>query len=439
MIEMGKWQVENKPLRLLLQRFSLRDARLRRYLAVFLFALCLRLLYVEIIGSAKLTPDSGEYLTIAQNLLNHGAFSLDATPPFTPTIRRAPVYPAFLGLLHQLGARTSFQIVIAQALIGALGCLLVIYLAEQVTTERRATLAACYYAVFPAGVIFVSNVLSETLFTLLLLSAVALTVAGMRRRSTTIIACAGAALGLSALCRSITLPLIVIFAVILALRSSRKFAAFFVLGSAVTLAPWAIRTSLLSRAFTPVQGLGPANVHWASQWWVDQKDLPAVKHGFEQSPYGIALKAAKDPAEVALADKMGMELAARNITADPKAYLFSRLRSWPYLFISSFVNPSFGECWARRYYWRIGAKLFLQFVFSIAPLMLAFLSLRRVRENPAIALCAAVWIFTLVVHLPLWIEYRFWIPVFPFLSICAFAIKPRGFDLKYTRSQDSGA
>src|SRR5262245_36081960 len=128
---------------------------MRRYLGVFLFALCLRVLYVVIIGPVT-SPDSHEYSAIAQNLLNHGVFSLDSTPPFTPTIRRAPVYPAFLGLLFQLSARTPVQIAIAQAPLGALCCLLVLYLAEQVTTERWATLAACYYAIFPGGLALAS-------------------------------------------------------------------------------------------------------------------------------------------------------------------------------------------------------------------------------------------------------------------------------------------
>jgi len=397
---------------------------MRRYLAVFLFALCLRVLYVTITGPAThatLVEDSYHYLIIAQNLVNHGAFSLETEPPFEPTTRRPPVYPAFLALLYLLRMHTTLQIALVQADLGALCCLLVFHLARQITTERLATLAACYYAIFPAGVAFTPAVSAETLFTLLLLSSVALTVEGIRRKSAMIIAGAGAVLSLSALCRPISLPLTAIFAVILALLSSRRLAVFFALGSVLALAPWAIRTSHVSRAFAPIQGYSAANVYMASQWWIDQKNYAAVMRGFEQSPYGLALRTAKRPEETARADKMGAELAMRNITADPKAYLISRLKSWPYLFITSFGGPSLRENWARRSFGRLTLKLCLLLMFSIAPLVLAFLSLRRVRENPTIAFCAAVWIFTLVVHLPLWIEYRFWVPAFPFLTICAFA------------------
>ncbi|HKQ73721.1 MAG TPA: glycosyltransferase family 39 protein [Blastocatellia bacterium] len=395
-----------------------------RYLFVFLFALCPRALYIAIAGTAThgtMVEDSYQYLIIAQNLLNHGAFSLETEPPFTPTTRRPPVYPAFLSILYLLRMHTTLQIAIVQAGLGALCCLLVFHLARQVMTERRATLTACFCAIFPASVALASAVSAETLFSLLLLLSVALTVEGIRRKSAAIIACGGAMLTISALCRPISLPLAAIFAVILALHSSRRLAASFVLGSVLALAPWAIRTSLVSRAFTPIQGYSAANVYLASQWWIDQKDYAAAMRGLEQSPYGLALRAAKYPAETAQADKMGAELAIRNIMTAPKAYLLSRLKSWPYLFITSFGGPSLRECWARRHFARLTLKLCMLLVFSIAPLALAFLSLRRVRENPAIAFCAAVWIFTLVAHLPLWIEYRFWAPAFPFLTICAFA------------------
>jgi 4-amino-4-deoxy-L-arabinose transferase-like glycosyltransferase len=397
---------------------------MRRYLAVFFFALCLRFLYVAIIGPAThatLVEDSYQYLIIAQNMLNHGAFSLETEAPFAPTIRRPPAYPAFLALLYLFRMHTTLQIALVQAALGALCCLLVFHLAKQVMTERRATLAACYCAVYPAGVALTSAVSAETLFTLLLLSSVALTVEGARRRSAMIISLAGANITLSALCRPISLPLTAIFAVILALLSSRRLAVFFTLGSVLALAPWAIRTSLVSRSFAPIQGYSAANVYMASQWWIDQKDYAAVMSGFEQSPYGLALRTAKHPEETARADKLGAELALRNITTAPKAYLLSRLKSWPYLFITSFGGPSLRDGLARRSFGRLILKLCLLFVFSIAPLALAILSLRRVRENPTISFCAAVWIFTLFVHLPLWIEYRFWVPAFPFLAICAFA------------------
>src|SRR5262249_62247996 len=105
---------------------------------------------------------------------------LHTHPPFEPTPRRPPVYPAFLALLYLLRMSTTLQIALLQADLGALCCLLVFHLARQVTTERLATLAACYCAIFPAGVALTSAVSAETLFTLLLLSSLPLTFQAIR-------------------------------------------------------------------------------------------------------------------------------------------------------------------------------------------------------------------------------------------------------------------
>jgi len=66
-----------------------------------------------------------------------------------------------------------------------------------------------------------------------------------------------------------------------------------------------------------------------------------------------------------------------------------------------------------------------------APRPFSFRSRRYLfAQNPAVALCAAVWIFTLVLHSPLWIERRICAPAFQFLTVCAFALSIRRLPLK---------
>jgi Methyltransferase FkbM domain/Dolichyl-phosphate-mannose-protein mannosyltransferase len=385
------------------------------------FALIIRLAYIARAGIAPMVEDSYQYLWIAWNLVDHGAFSQVFVPPYTPTTRRAPLFPAFLALLDWLHLVSPLQIACVQAMIGALGCVLVFLVARRMMADRWAALAACYYAVFPGGVGMIASISAEPLFTLLLLASIFFAAGGIRRNSGWMAACAGAALGLSALCRPISLPLSIVFALIIGFRASRRLAAAFALGAMLTLAPWAIRTSVVSRAWVPIQGYSAANFYMASQWWIDHKDYAAVMRGFERSPYGRALRAAIHPADMARADQLGMALALQNVKADPRAYLQSRLRAWPYLFLTSSGGASFGECWMRGDYAQLGRKLLFMTVFSLLPLALACTGLLRHWRNPTYALCAAVWLFTLLIHFPLWIEYRFWIPAFPFLTICAVA------------------
>ena len=60
-------------------------------LCVFVVALAARLTYIALVPP-RLTPDSFDYLTLANNIRTHASFSLSTAAPYTPTIRRAPGY-----------------------------------------------------------------------------------------------------------------------------------------------------------------------------------------------------------------------------------------------------------------------------------------------------------------------------------------------------------
>ncbi|MEO6654959.1 MAG: hypothetical protein ABIO36_02655 [Pyrinomonadaceae bacterium] len=40
-------------------------------------------------------------------------------------------------------------------------------------------------------------------------------------------------------------------------------------------------------------------------------------------------------------------------------------------------------------------------------------------SNMTTVLCASLWLFNLLIYLPLWIEHRFWTPVIPFQLVSA--------------------
>src|SRR5439155_16491000 len=60
-------------------------------------------------------------------------------------------------------------------------------------------------------------------------------------------------------------------------------------------------------------------------------------------------------------------------------------------------------------------------VFSLAPFLLGLVGLAEARQCPASALCATVWVYFWIVHLPMWVEYRYWLPAVPFLLVSAAA------------------
>src|SRR5438552_13407836 len=96
---------------------------------VFLVALAARLAYLALRGPV-MTWDSGEYLRLAHNLLQHGAYSLETAPPYVPSIRRAPLYPWFLALLGGWGRPGPVLVATVQALLDAGTAVMILFLAR---------------------------------------------------------------------------------------------------------------------------------------------------------------------------------------------------------------------------------------------------------------------------------------------------------------------
>ena len=121
------------------------------------------------------------------------------------------------------------------------------------------------------------------------------------------------------------------------------------------------------------------------------------------------------------ADHFGVAETLRNIRHNPRGYVRLRLRTLPHLFLSSFdsftgIDRSFRQLLASRDVPHITVKFLMMAVFSVAPLILGVFGLPSIRRNSVALLCASIWLTTLVVHMPMWIESRFWLPAVPFLS-----------------------
>ena len=70
---------------------------------IFFYALGLRLTYVETaIADTPFRADTAKYLTIANNLITHGAYSAEKTLPFRPDVFITPGYPLFLASILKL-------------------------------------------------------------------------------------------------------------------------------------------------------------------------------------------------------------------------------------------------------------------------------------------------------------------------------------------------
>lgn len=217
-------------------------------------------------GFVELPPrihDELDYDTLARNLVEHGEF---AFRPGTPTSLRPPLYPALVALIYGLCGVGNYQAVRFVQLILSLINTVLAYRLGTVLYDRRVGLwLAGLFCFYPSLLGFNNLILTETLFTFFLTLFCYLAAVFFRDGGWSVLVPAGVVLGLGALTRSVLWlfpPVFVLYLLALGPVPFRKrllAAAVLVSAFAVTLAPWAVRSSRLEKTFVAVDTMGGRN------------------------------------------------------------------------------------------------------------------------------------------------------------------------------------
>jgi 4-amino-4-deoxy-L-arabinose transferase-like glycosyltransferase len=377
--------------------------------------------------------DAADYRRLAENLLQGHGFTLSASPPYEPSARRAPAYPVFLAAVYAVAGRTAGTVLGAQALLWGLGCLALAGLVGRAGSPIAGWTAGALVAVHPVLARAAGEVLTECFYTVTLIGVVAALDQAVRRRSGVWLALAGGLTGAAVLTRPLTLALLPLLwgGLLLwrgALDAPWRSAAVLTAVALAVLLPWTIRNAVVFGRFIPVQaqGLG-VNVWLATLPYHEQPiggwteagarlraRYPEMGRDDEASP--------TEPETVRQLARQRVLLRAglARILADPAAYLQSRLRAYPHLWLHSgggrwLGEVSFGDAWRRGEGLRLAAKAAYVLVFSVMPLGLAAALLVRQGLPREHVWLWVVPIFIALGHLPLWIEYRFSLPAQPFV------------------------
>jgi hypothetical protein len=198
-----------------------------------------------------LTTDSASYLQPAVSLLRHGSFSSAGIPE----IIRTPGYPLFLIpgiLLHHCIAIT----LLLQAIAGTLTVWMVFGAAAMVGDDRRAArCAALLYAVEPLSLLYCGKIMTETLFTALILSLALVMVRYLTSRSLPVLAVAAVIAAAAAYVRPIGYYLPATLALFLIAWQGKGRASFssavrhisvFAIIACGLLIPWQVRNQAVS-------------------------------------------------------------------------------------------------------------------------------------------------------------------------------------------------
>lgn len=194
-------------------------------------------------GGYRPHHDDRSYLANALALARTGDYPVfRAGHVAVPTAYRAPGFPMLLAIVHLAFGRALVVERVAQVGVGVALVVLVYVLGRQLFGPRTALVAGVLAAVSPVLVLFDGSLISEPLFTVLLLGALSCAIA---RRT----AVAGVLIGLAALTRPEGLALIPAVAL---LAGSRRGGLVVVLAAVACVAPWTIRNAVVLHSFVPV-------------------------------------------------------------------------------------------------------------------------------------------------------------------------------------------
>ena len=187
----------------------------RRALTIaFVIGLVIRLVILaDTAGLGTKIMDEQQYSQIAQSLVAGDGFSWG---PGEPTSIRPPLYPALLAGVWAISPNNLQAVRVIQILLGLATTVFVYLLGSRVYNPTVGAWAAAACWLYPSLIFFNMLILTETLFTCLLVAFVLLAVLLVQTpRAGFAIGC-GLALGLATLTRSILWPLPLILCPLLA-------------------------------------------------------------------------------------------------------------------------------------------------------------------------------------------------------------------------------
>lgn len=422
------------------------SSRRHRRLPLLLLMVVAALLRIATIGLqwAELSRDPDGYRRIAQNVLQQGVYSSSPDTndlPFTPTAFRPPLYPLTLTAISWRGVVSPLGVAILHVIVGVLTVLLTYQLGRAWQLESWSYLAAALVAVDPILLNQASQVMTETLATMLaVLALLALTKWSDSEFSYGPAVCSGALLGLASLCR----PTFLVFAAFCVLyavvgfsvssrpSSSRPFvsrclrALAVAFSLAVVLLPWGVRNHVALGKFVVTTTHGGYTLllgnnrffyrHLREQPWGEvwdaaslQQELASIdsRHSLDQNP--------TEPLEL-VQDRYDYQLARQTIRDEPGMFAYSSLVRIGRLWTPLPHRLSLDESWARRAMrYAVAAWYVGTLIAVLGGIVILRGQLWRTPWVWAVLLCLS---FT-VVHSVYWSNMRMRAPLMPAIYLIA--------------------
>lgn len=382
---------------------------------LFLASSCIRLIYIQ--NRYWVAGDTPDYLDIAKNLAFHHAFAFtNANGSLQYTALRPPLYP-FLIALFWTGPEPPIKILLlCQVLIGSITVVLIYLMTVKQFNRLIAIVSASLLVISPLTIHYTASVMTETLFTFLVVFGCYLW--GEQKNFLS-----GFFFGLASLTRPIIFPfLVLVFFISLLSKLRFRWRGYLtiVLTAFIVASPWIVRNTLLFNRLTLTQSSGyGTNLLYGSieiPLWGDDVWSWILKDPLTQPVPGL------DEIEL---DRFRMKIAVSRISNNPLGWLKARVKQYPRLFLDSGdyilgdYSASFGQAIKDSNFLVLFVKLF--FIFSSLMLFLLFWTGIFIFRGKILNLLHIFLfpLFVILMHLPMWIELRYNLAALPFIYIVA--------------------
>lgn len=225
----------------------------KKLLLLLLVALAVRMAYVLFFAGSYLSPDSSEWIANARLIVSAHAYGDSWRPP---------LYSFFLALVYFLFGQTILAIRVAQALLGAVTCLLVYYLGRTIFNKKVGFIGACLCSFYPYFIYYTGDVLTETLLTFLLAASLACLVYFQEGPTGHKAILAGFCFGLTSLCKPVILPFVFLlpgWGILVYRQQLRQILPKIIIiltATVLVILPWSIRNYFYYHEFSLISTSG---------------------------------------------------------------------------------------------------------------------------------------------------------------------------------------
>lgn len=341
--------------------------------------------------------DQPEYVRLAANIIR-GTFSFDGVHP---TSYRPPLYPLIIAALHWQDHVPLLSLFMLQVVLSILTVLLVHEIARPIS-PRVAWLAGLAFALHPMSWWFVGFFLTETVFVFLVTLAIYAWGRGWYAR-------AGMCFGLSMLTRPTAFPFIVVLPLVVLFFDRVTSKKLWTIPSVAVLVvlPWVARNNVVLAQPSFLGAAGGAMI--LAQGAMRAHTLS--DGAFQEVLAHHEMQIDKDFYDTSKEDDY-RRIALTKIRSDPVEWLVTRAIQYPALVIYQGPEYQRGPSWLRL------AIRSLFFVASIVWIALAlwgvWIGRHWLTNRPHLWLFPA---YLAMVHLPLWVETRYFLPAFPLVAV----------------------